>query len=68
MKNIKPIMGRQVPTPTPTAPPPISNNLAEECIRVQKVYDWVVSANRFRNRYSIPADCRELVDAAVAAG
>ncbi|RNB68078.1 hypothetical protein EDM52_21495 [Brevibacillus invocatus] len=61
-------MGRQVPTPTPTAPPPISNNLAEECIRVQKVYDWVVSANRFRNRYSIPADCRELVDAAVAAG
>lgn len=68
MNNIKPIMGRQVPTPTPTAPPPIPNNLAEECIRVQKVYDWVVSANSYRNKIAIPDTCRELVDNAINAG
>jgi len=68
VNNIKPIMGRQVPTPTPTAPPPIPNNLAEECIRVQKVYDWVVSANQYRNKIPLPTDCQALVDAAIAAG
>lgn len=70
MNQTKPIKGRQqpIPTPTPTAAPPISNNLQEECIRVQKVYDWVVAANRDRNKVPIPDDCRPLVDAAIRAG
>jgi len=66
--HVKPIMGRQLPTPTPTATPPISNNLQEECIRVNKVYDWVVLANSYRNKIAIPDDCRALVDAAIRAG
>ncbi|GED71113.1 hypothetical protein BRE01_48150 [Brevibacillus reuszeri] len=65
---VKPIMGRQLPTPTPTATPPIPNNLQEECIRVNKVYDWVVLANSYRNKIAIPADCQALVDAAIRAG
>ncbi|GIO04831.1 hypothetical protein J31TS6_08590 [Brevibacillus reuszeri] len=65
---VKPIMGRQLPTPTPTATPPIPNNLQEECIRVNKVYDWVVLANSYRNKIAIPDDCRALVDAAIRAG
>lgn len=70
MNHVKPIKGRQVPTPTPTptALPPISNNLQEECIRVQKVYDWVVLANNYTNKVPIPDDCRALVDAAIRAG
>ncbi|KQL45207.1 hypothetical protein AN963_20630 [Brevibacillus choshinensis] len=51
-----------------TPAPPIPNNLQEECIRVQKVYDWVVAANRDRNKVPIPDDCRPLVDAAIRAG
>jgi hypothetical protein len=68
--KVKPIKGYQLPTPTPTptAPPLIPNNLQEECIRVQKVYDWVVFANRDRNKVPIPDDCRPLVDAAIRAG
>ncbi|MGZ0052644.1 BMQ_0737 family morphogenetic spore coat protein [Brevibacillus gelatini] len=65
---VKPIMGRQLPTPTPTATPPTPNNLQEECIRVQKVYDWVVLANSYRNKIALPDDCRALVDAAIRAG
>lgn len=68
MNQAKPIKGRQIPTPTPTATPPIPNNLQEECIRVQKVYDWVVLANSYRNKVAIPDDCRALVDAAIRAG
>lgn len=72
MNHVKPIKGRQQPiptaTPTPTAPPPISNNLQEECIRVHKVYDWVVAANQYRNKVPLPDDCRPLVDAAIRAG
>jgi len=66
--HVKPIMGRQLPTPTPTATPPIPNNLQEECIRVNKVYDWVVLANSYRNKIALPDDCRALVDAAIRAG
>ena len=66
--HVKPIMGRQLPTPTPTATPPISNNLQEECIRVNKVYDWVVLANSYRNKIALPDDCQALVDAAIRAG
>jgi DNA-binding beta-propeller fold protein YncE len=47
--------------PAPTLPP-------TDCIRVQKVYDWVVAANRDRNKVPIPDDCRPLVDAAIRAG
>jgi uncharacterized repeat protein (TIGR01451 family) len=39
-----------------------------ECIRVDKVYDWVVFANRDRNKVPIPDDCRPLVDKAIRAG
>jgi len=70
VRNIKPIQGYQVvPTVTPSpAPTPIPNNLQEECIRVQKVYDWVVAANRERNKVPVPADCLEAVNAAIQAG
>ncbi|WNC16624.1 hypothetical protein [Brevibacillus brevis] len=68
MNQVKPIKGRQLPTPTPTATPPIPNNLQPECIRVNKVYDWVVLANSYRNKVALPDDCRALVDAAIRAG
>ncbi|MED4586760.1 hypothetical protein P9578_28805, partial [Brevibacillus choshinensis] len=55
--------------PVITTPAPlIPNNVQEECIRVQKVYDWVVTANRDRNKVPLPEDCRPLVDAAIRAG
>lgn len=70
MNHVKPIKGRQLPTPTPTptATPPVPNNLQPECIRVNKVYDWVVLANSYRNKVALPDDCRALVDAAIRAG
>ncbi|WP_404332385.1 hypothetical protein [Mesobacillus maritimus] len=46
-KNNRPIQGRQV-TPNPIGP---------ECIRVTKVYDWVVLTNRDRNKVPIPEEC-----------
>jgi len=46
-KNNRPIQGRQV-TPNPIGP---------ECIRVTKVYDWVVLTNRDRNKVPIPDEC-----------
>lgn len=52
----------------PTIPPPIPNNLQPECVRVQKVYDWVIAASRERSKIPLPDDCRRLVDAAVSAG
>ncbi|MDA5110866.1 hypothetical protein O3V59_21230 [Brevibacillus thermoruber] len=67
MRKFKPIQGSQV-VPTSPVPTPIPNNLQEECIRVQKVYDWVVAANRERNKVPIPDECRAAVDAAIRAG
>ncbi|GEN36716.1 hypothetical protein ADA01nite_41760 [Aneurinibacillus danicus] len=67
MRNIRKIQGAQVPVTT-TIAPPRPNNLQEECIRVQKVYDWIVSATRYRNKVAIPDTCRPAVDAALAAG
>ncbi|KQL47263.1 hypothetical protein AN963_15490 [Brevibacillus choshinensis] len=57
------------PTPPPTPMPiPVALSLPLDCIRVQKVYDWVIAANRDRNKVPIPDDCRPLVDAAIRAG
>ncbi|UAC49106.1 hypothetical protein K6959_04200 [Bacillus aquiflavi] len=71
MKKRKPIKGSQFPTlaPTPTPPPLDQNDLAPECIRVDKVYDWVFFANRYENKNFIPDEaCGQAVSAALAAG
>ncbi|KSU64379.1 hypothetical protein AS034_00615 [[Bacillus] enclensis] len=47
-KDIKPIQGKQTPNPNPIGP---------ECIRVTKVYDWVVISDRYINKVDIPKDC-----------
>jgi len=66
-KKRSPIKGSQTPTPTPTPLDP--NDLAPECIRVDKVYDWVFFANDYENKNFIPdEDCRAAVSAALAAG
>lgn len=68
MKGFKPIKGSQV------LPPLNPNNLMEECIRVQKVYDWVVDTNRDTNKVPLPGDpndpdsCAGRVLAALNAG
>ncbi|MGK5507761.1 beta-propeller fold lactonase family protein [Brevibacillus formosus] len=49
--------------PAPTLPP-----TPTDCIRVQKVYDWVVAAIRDRNKVPIPEVCRPLVDEAIRTG
>jgi hypothetical protein len=67
----KQLRGSQTPTPTPSPSPiPLDpNDLAPECIRVDKVYDWVFYANRYENKNFIPdEDCRAAVSAALAAG
>ncbi len=69
MKKRKQIRGSQTPTPTPTGIPLDNNDLAPECIRVDKVYDWVFFANRYENKNFIPDEaCRAAVSAALAAG
>ncbi|MGD6967679.1 hypothetical protein ACQCVP_14720 [Rossellomorea vietnamensis] len=69
MKKRQPIRGSQTPTPTPSAIPLDPNDLAPECIRVDKVYDWVFYANRYTNKNFIPCEeAREAVSAALAAG
>ncbi|MBA4494339.1 hypothetical protein ACFO25_05360 [Paenactinomyces guangxiensis] len=57
---MKKIQGSQLPLPP--------NNAQEECIRVQKVYDWVIFANVERNKAPIPAECLEAVEAALQNG
>lgn len=69
MKKRKQIRGSQTPTPTPTSIPLDTNDLAPECIRVDKVYDWVFFANKYENKNFIPDEaCRAAVSAALAAG
>lgn len=46
-RNVKSIQGRQV----------VPNPIGPECIRVTKVYDWVVLTNRDRNKVQIPEEC-----------
>jgi hypothetical protein len=52
-KKIRPIQGQQV-APTPSLAP---NPIGPECIRVTKVYDWVVTRNSDRNKVPIPEPC-----------
>ncbi|MEG9296736.1 hypothetical protein V6B33_09735 [Mangrovibacillus sp. Mu-81] len=69
MKNRKQIRGSQTPTPSPSPIPLDPNDLAPECIRVDKVYDWVFFANKYENKNFIPDEaCRAAVSAALAAG
>jgi hypothetical protein len=71
VKKRQAIRGSQTPTPTPSSSPiPLDpNDLAPECIRVDKVYDWVFFANKYENKNFIPdEDCRAAVSAALAAG
>ncbi|MFS0554501.1 hypothetical protein [Brevibacillus sp. 179-C9.3 HS] len=49
----------------PAPPLPL---IPTECIHVQKVYDWVILANSYRNKITIADDCKALVDAALLAG
>lgn len=57
-KNIKSIQGRQV----------VPNPIGPECIRVTKVYDWVVLTNRDRNKVPIPEACFAAIEACRDAG
>jgi hypothetical protein len=69
LKNRKQIRGSQTPTPSPSPIPIDPNDLAPECIRVDKVYDWVFFANKYENKNFIPDEaCRAAVSAALAAG
>ncbi|MGN7179011.1 hypothetical protein BK139_01785 [Paenibacillus sp. FSL R5-0490] len=69
MKNKRKTIKGSQPTPTPTPIPLDPNDLAPECIFVEKVYDWVFFANKYENKNFIPdEDCRAAVAAALAAG
>ncbi|OIU72146.1 hypothetical protein [Rossellomorea aquimaris] len=69
MKKRKQIRGSQTPTPSASPIPLDTNDLAPECIRVDKVYDWVFFANKYENKNFIPDEaCRAAVSAALAAG
>lgn len=57
-KNVKSIQGKQV-APNPIGP---------ECIRVTKIYDWVVLSNRDRTNVQIPAECATQIEACRAEG
>ncbi|MFT4142714.1 MAG: hypothetical protein QM671_27785 [Bacillus sp. (in: firmicutes)] len=52
---MKPIKGSQL---TP-------NNVQEQCVRVQKVYDWVFDAISTDSGIVLPPDCAEAIDLAV---
>ncbi|MBH9965400.1 hypothetical protein ACKA06_03850 [Rossellomorea oryzaecorticis] len=69
MTKRKQIRGSQTPTPSASPIPLDTNDLAPECIRVDKVYDWVFFANKYENKNFIPDEaCRAAVSAALAAG
>ncbi|MFY2154061.1 hypothetical protein ACOSZF_00010 [Cytobacillus firmus] len=69
MKNKRKTIKGSQPTPTPTPIPIDPNDLAPECIFVEKVYDWVFFANKYENKNFIPdEECRAAVAAALAAG
>lgn len=69
MKNKRKTIKGSQPTPTPTPIAIDPNDLAPECIFVEKVYDWVFFANKYENKNFIPdEECRAAVAAALAAG
>ncbi|WP_134704978.1 HYR domain-containing protein [Ammoniphilus sp. YIM 78166] len=51
------------PSPAPT-PEPFQN----ECIRVQKVFDWVYLTNRYRNKIQLPEACSPIIEERLAQG
>ncbi|MBO8156430.1 MAG: hypothetical protein H0Z32_08230 [Bacillaceae bacterium] len=52
-------------TPTPTPPP----DFDRECIKVDKVYDWVFYSDQYENKNFIPdKNCREAVSKALECG
>ncbi|WP_173917522.1 hypothetical protein [Halobacillus sp. Marseille-Q1614] len=59
---------------TVTIVTPAGNSLRPECIRTQKVYDWIADVNQYTNKTPLPGDpddpatCAGLVAAALAAG
>lgn len=57
-KNIKSIQGQQV----------IPNPVGPECIRVTKIYDWVVLTGRERTNLTIPDECLARINEARAEG
>lgn len=70
VRKRKPIKGSQItPSPTPTGIPLDPNDLAPECIRVDKVYDWVFFSNEYENKNMIPDEnCRTAVSQALQQG
>jgi hypothetical protein len=64
------------PTPTPTAFPspsiPVPTTpiciLSPECIRVRKLYDWIVDQNTYTNKITLPEACIRTIQAALQAG
>jgi len=47
------------------APAIVPNPVQKECIRIQKLYDWVVLTGSYRNKVPLHGECRERVDAAI---
>ncbi|WP_134704981.1 SBBP repeat-containing protein [Ammoniphilus sp. YIM 78166] len=57
------------PTPAPTpAPGPTIEPLQPECIRVQKVFDWVYLTNRYQNKIQLSEACRPIIEERLALG
>ncbi|MEW9672158.1 hypothetical protein [Ammoniphilus sp. 3BR4] len=53
------------PQPTPTiAPEPFQ----PECIRTQKVFDWVYLANRYQNKIQLSEACRPVIEERLSLG
>ncbi|MEW9669501.1 nitrous oxide reductase family maturation protein NosD [Ammoniphilus sp. 3BR4] len=51
------------PNPSPTPEP-----LQAECIRVQKVFDWVYLTNRYQNKIQFSEACRPIIEERLALG
>ncbi|TCT25024.1 hypothetical protein EDD68_10492 [Melghiribacillus thermohalophilus] len=70
MSKRKSIRGSQItPSPTPTGIPLDPNDLTPECIRVDKVYDWVFFTTEYQNKNMIPDEaCRTAVTNALQQG
>ncbi|MDF2681534.1 MAG: hypothetical protein K0R47_2724 [Brevibacillus sp.] len=67
MYQVQPIIGMQQPT-TPTTLPSFRNQLREACIRVPKVYDWLLATRWERFKIPLSVHCRHLLQEALDAG